>query len=133
MDSQSHRKCAADSFSCRHLYQVGLSVSPNLKSCPIRSYLNTSFVLLAEGPAIKPFACLSPIMDSQYFLWFLSVQSLIAILATPIEMLQVCSHPMNGCSYHDTGRSYRMHVRMRNAYKNFDSRPERMRPLGRQL
>jgi hypothetical protein len=36
MASQSHRICAADSSSCRHFSQVGSSVSPSLKRCPLR-------------------------------------------------------------------------------------------------
>jgi hypothetical protein len=34
------------------------------------------------------FACLSPVKDLQYFLWLAIVQSLIAFLATPVEMPQ---------------------------------------------
>jgi hypothetical protein len=44
------------------------------------------------------FACLSPVKDLQYFLWFTIVQSLIAFLATPMEMPQGGSGPINGCS-----------------------------------
>jgi hypothetical protein len=44
------------------------------------------------------FACLSPVKDLQYFLWFAIVQSLIAFLAIPMEMPQAGSGPMNGCS-----------------------------------
>jgi hypothetical protein len=81
MASQSHRICVADSSSCRHLSQVGSSVSRSLKSCPLRwqcpvssstTHLswslfssNRSFVRLAEGPDMNPFACLSPVVDSQ--------------------------------------------------------------------
>jgi hypothetical protein len=36
MASQSHRMCVADSSSCRHLSQVGSSVRPSLKRCPLR-------------------------------------------------------------------------------------------------
>jgi hypothetical protein len=36
MASQSHRICVADSSSCRHLSQVGSSISPSLKRCPLR-------------------------------------------------------------------------------------------------
>jgi hypothetical protein len=61
-------------------------------------YFNISFVLLAEDHSISPFACLSPVMDSQGFLWFLFVQSLTALLATPIEMPQAGSGPTNRCS-----------------------------------
>jgi hypothetical protein len=84
--SQSHRVCVADSSSSRHLSQMGSSVNPNLKrcafrwECPVSSPMthlnwslfsfNRSFVLLAEGPCISPFACASPVTDSQYFLWF---------------------------------------------------------------
>jgi hypothetical protein len=84
MASQSHRICVADSSSCKHLSQVGLSVNPSLKRCPLRWQcpvsnpsthlswplfsLKRSFVLLAEGPDIDPYACLSPVVDSQYFL-----------------------------------------------------------------
>jgi hypothetical protein len=32
---------------------------------------NRSFVILAEGPDISPFASLIPVVDSQYVLWFL--------------------------------------------------------------
>jgi hypothetical protein len=93
---------------------MGLSVNPNLKRCPFRwqcpvssptTHLNwslfnfnRSFVLLAEGPGISPFAFLSPIMDSQYFLWFLFVQSLTAFLANPTEMPQAGLGPVNWCS-----------------------------------
>jgi hypothetical protein len=44
---------------------------------------------------MSPFASLSPVKDSQYFLWFIVFQSLIAFLATPIEMPQAGSGPMN--------------------------------------
>jgi hypothetical protein len=47
---------------------------------------------------MNPFACLSPVKDLQYFLWLVIVQSLIAFLATPVEMLHAGSGPMNGCS-----------------------------------
>jgi hypothetical protein len=73
----------ADSSSCRHLSQVGSSVSPSLKRCPLMwqcpvsnptTHLSwslfsssRSFVPLAEGPDINPFACLSPVVDSQCF------------------------------------------------------------------
>jgi hypothetical protein len=93
--SQSHRTCVADLSSSRHLSQVGSSVNPNLKSCPFRwQYpvnsptihlnwslfnFNRSFVLLTEGPDISPFACLSPVVGSRCFLWFLLVQSLTAL------------------------------------------------------
>jgi hypothetical protein len=75
----------ADSSSCRHLSQVGSSISPSLKRCPLRwqcpvsnptthlswslSSLNRSFVRLAEGPDINPLACLSPVVDSQCFFY----------------------------------------------------------------
>jgi hypothetical protein len=75
MASQSHRMCVADS-SFRHLSQMESSVYPSLKrchfrwQCPVSSptthlswslfNFNRSFVLLAEGPGISPFACLSP-------------------------------------------------------------------------
>jgi hypothetical protein len=104
MASQSHRICVADSSYCRHLSQVGSSVSPSLKRCPLKwqcpvssptTHLNWSlfssnwsFVRLAEGPDMNPFACLSPVVDSQCFLCFLFVQSLTAFLASPIEMPQ---------------------------------------------
>jgi hypothetical protein len=47
---------------------------------------------------MNPFACLSPVVDSQCFLCFLFVQSLTAFLAAPIEMPQAGSGPMNGLS-----------------------------------
>jgi hypothetical protein len=97
--SQSHRICVADSSSW-HLSQMGSLTSPNLERCPFRWQcpvssptthlnwsllsLNRSFVLLAEGPCISPFACLSSVKDSQYSLCFLLVQSLTAFLATPM-------------------------------------------------
>jgi hypothetical protein len=111
--SQSHRTWVADSSS-RHLSQVGSSVNPSLKrrpfrwQCPVNSptiHLNCSlfnfnryFVLLAEGPDISSFACLSPVVDSHCFLWFLFIRSLTALLATPIEMPQAGSGPVNRCS-----------------------------------
>jgi hypothetical protein len=67
----------ADSSSSRHISQVGLSVNPIFKRCPFRwqcpvssptTHLNwslfnfnRSFVLLAEGQDISPFASLSPV------------------------------------------------------------------------
>jgi hypothetical protein len=113
MASQSHRICVADSSSCRHLSQIGSSGSPSLKRCPLRWQCpvstttrlswslissNRSFVRLAEGPDMNLFACLSPIMASRWFLWLLFVQSLTAFLATPVEMPQAGSSPMNGFS-----------------------------------
>jgi hypothetical protein len=47
---------------------------------------------------MNPFACLSPVVDSQCCLCFLFVQSLTVFLAAPIEMPQVGSGPMNGFS-----------------------------------
>jgi hypothetical protein len=112
MASQSHRMCVADSSSFRHLSQVGSSVNP--KRCPFRWQcpvnsptihlnwslfnFNRSFVLLADGPDASPFACLSPVLDSHCFMWFLFVQSLTAFLATQTEMPQAGSGPVNGCS-----------------------------------
>jgi hypothetical protein len=80
------------------------SVNTNLERCPFRwqypvssptTHLswslfnfNRSLVLRAEGPDTSPFTCLSLVTDSQYFLWFLLVQSLAAFLATPIDMSQ---------------------------------------------
>jgi hypothetical protein len=58
----------------------------------------TSFVLLAEGPSISPFACLSPVKDKYFFFLFLFVQSLTVFLASPIETPQAGSGPMDGCS-----------------------------------
>jgi hypothetical protein len=88
-------------------------ICPSFKRCPLRWQcpvsnatthlnwslfsLNRSFVRLAEGPDINPFACLSPVVDSQYFIWFLSVQSLTSFLATPIEMPQAGSDPSCYC------------------------------------
>jgi hypothetical protein len=104
----------ADSSSCRHLSQVGSSANPSLKRCPLRwqcpvsnftTHLswslfssNRSFVRLAEGPDINPFASLSPVVNSHCFLCFLFVQSLTAFLAAPIEMPQAGSGPMSGFS-----------------------------------
>jgi hypothetical protein len=59
---------------------------------------NRSFFLLAEGPDIRPFACVSIVVDSHSFCWLLFVQSLIAFLVTPIEMPLAGSGPMNGCT-----------------------------------
>jgi hypothetical protein len=71
----------ADSSSTRHLTQDGLSVKPSeivcfRWQCPVSSptthlnwslfNFNRSFVLLAEGPDISPFACLSLIVNSQF-------------------------------------------------------------------
>jgi hypothetical protein len=69
----NHVGAVADSYSSRHLSQVGSSVSPSLKWCPFRwqcpvnsptTHLNwslfnfnRSFVLLVEGSGISPFAC----------------------------------------------------------------------------
>jgi hypothetical protein len=107
MVSQSHRICVADSSFSKHLSQVGFSVNPILKRCPFRWQrpvsspvthrnwflfnFNSSLVLLTEGPCRNPFACLSPVKDSQYFLWSLLVQSLTALLAVPTEMPQAGS------------------------------------------
>jgi hypothetical protein len=97
--------CVADSSSSRHFSQVGSSVKPSLKRCPFRwqcpvnsltTHLNWSlfnsnryFVLLAEGLSISPFACLSPVTDSQCILWLLFIQSPTTFLATPVEMPQL--------------------------------------------
>jgi hypothetical protein len=83
MASQSHWVCVADSSSSRHRSQVGSSDNPSLKKgslrlqCPVNSHtthlswslfnFKKSFIHLAEGPDINPFACLSPIVDSQCF------------------------------------------------------------------
>jgi hypothetical protein len=91
MASQSHKICVADSSSSRHLSQAGSSVNPSSKRCPFRWQcpvngptihlnwslfnFNRSFILLAEGPDISLFTCLSPVVDSHCFLWFLFVQS----------------------------------------------------------
>jgi hypothetical protein len=42
---------------------------------------------------MNPFACLSPVKDLQYFLCLVIVQSLIAFLATRVEMPQAGSGP----------------------------------------
>jgi hypothetical protein len=114
MATQSHRMCVADSSFSTHLSEVGLFVSPNLKRCPFRWQcpvnspvthsswflfnFNSSLVLLTESPCRNPFACLSPVKDSQYFLWSLFVQSLTAFLAIPAEMPRAGSGPINGHS-----------------------------------
>jgi hypothetical protein len=109
MASQSHKICVADLSSSRHISQVGLSVNPILKRCPFRwqclvssptSHLNWSLfnfnrsvVLLAEGPNISPFACLSPVVDSQCSQRWYSVRYLnpeypkygTALIPTPPE------------------------------------------------
>jgi hypothetical protein len=72
MASQSHRMHVADSSFSRHSSEVGSFVNPSLKRCPFRCQcpvnsptthlnwslfnFNRSFVLLAEGPRINPFA-----------------------------------------------------------------------------
>jgi hypothetical protein len=102
--SQSQRICVADSYSSRHLSHMGSTVNPSLKRCPFRwqcpvssttihlswSLLsfNRSLDLLAEGPTNSSFACLSPVRDSHWLIWFLFIQSLAALLATPNEMPQ---------------------------------------------
>jgi hypothetical protein len=112
--SQSHRTCVADSSSSRHLSQVRSSVNPKFERCPFRWqcpvnsptthlnwYLfnfNRFFVLLADGLDMSPFACLSPVMDSHCFVWFLFIQSLIALLTAPIKMPQADWCPVNRCS-----------------------------------
>jgi hypothetical protein len=91
MASQSHRICVADSSSSRHHSQVGSSVTPSLKRCPFKwkcpvnsptTHLNwslfnfnRSLVLLAEDPSISPFACLSLVVDSQWFFYDLCSSS----------------------------------------------------------
>jgi hypothetical protein len=63
-----------------------------LKSCPFRWHcpvksptihinwsllnFNRSFDLLAEGPSISSFACLSPVMGSHYLIYYLNLRSL---------------------------------------------------------
>jgi hypothetical protein len=59
--------------------------SPTTHRSWFLSSFNTSFALLAEGPCMNPFACLSPVKDLQYFLCLVIVQSLIAFLATPVS------------------------------------------------
>jgi hypothetical protein len=111
--SQSHRMCVADSSSSSHLSQVGSSINPNLKrchfrwQCPVNSptillnwslfNFNKSFVLLADGSDISSSSCLGSVMDFHCFMWFLFVQYLTSLLATPIEMPQAGSGPVNGC------------------------------------
>jgi hypothetical protein len=106
--------CVADSSFPKQLSQIGLSVNPVLKGCPFRrqcpwrspaTYCNwfpskfkSSLVLLAEGPCVSPFTCLSPVTNSQCFLWSLLAQSLTAFLATTTEMPQAGSGPINGHS-----------------------------------
>jgi hypothetical protein len=74
----------ADSSSFRHLLQRGSTVNPSLKTCPFRwqcpvnsptIHLSWSLLsfnrcldLLAEGPTISSFACLSPVRDSH--IWY---------------------------------------------------------------
>jgi hypothetical protein len=55
-------------------------------------------ILCSQGPDISPFACLSQIVDSYCFEWFLFDQYLTTLLATLIEMPQAGSGPVNGCS-----------------------------------
>jgi hypothetical protein len=103
---KSQRTCVADSSSSRHLSQVVSSSIPVWKGvpldykCPVNSpsmhlnwsllNFNRSFVLLAEGPVISPFAWLNSVVDFHCFVWFLFVQSL--------TMPQAGSGPVNGCS-----------------------------------
>jgi hypothetical protein len=44
---------------------------------------------------MSPFACLSPVKDSQCFLWSLFVQCLIVFLKTPTAMPQAGSGPIS--------------------------------------
>jgi hypothetical protein len=60
--------------------------------------LNSFVVLLTEETCVSVFACLSPLTEYQCFLWSLIVQSLTASLATPFEMPQSGSGPLNGGS-----------------------------------
>jgi hypothetical protein len=69
----------ADSSASKHHLHMGSFISPILERCPFRRQwpvsrltihlnwslfnLNRSLVLLAEGPDISSFDCLSPIMD----------------------------------------------------------------------
>jgi hypothetical protein len=109
--SQSHRICVGDSSFSRHLSQLGLLVNPILKRCPFRwqyagnspvthrnwfrfSFNGSSF-LPALGPCRNPFTRLSPVRDSQYFLW-----SLAAFLAYPTKILQASSGLMKEHSHH---------------------------------
>lgn len=101
-------------FSSR-LSQMELFINPSLKRWPLRWHcpvsspttthhgwslfnLNSSLVLLAEGPCMSAFGCFSPLKDSQCVLWSPSVQSLTAFLATPMEIPKAGSGPMNRCS-----------------------------------
>jgi hypothetical protein len=88
LQPHSYRGRVADSSSSRHLSHMGSSVNPNLErrpfswQCPVNTpaihlnwslfNLNRSFVLLAEGP----FAGLSQIVDSHYFMW-ISVRAVL--------------------------------------------------------
>jgi hypothetical protein len=92
---------------------MGSSVNPSLKWCPFRwqcpvssptTHLNWSLfsfnrsvVLLAEGPSISTFACVSPVTDSQCF-FVISLRPVPdRFLATPTEMPQAGSGPMDEC------------------------------------
>jgi hypothetical protein len=113
--SQSHRTCVADSCASRHLSQMGSFINHILKRCPFRWQcpvysltihlswslfrVNRSLVLLAEGPGISSFDCLSPVMDSHCLVCFLFNQLLTAFyyltksLVTYVSSLKYFSEP----------------------------------------
>jgi hypothetical protein len=51
---------------CPFRWQCPVSSPTTHLNCPLFNF-NISFVLLAEGPDISPFACLSPVVGSQCF------------------------------------------------------------------
>jgi hypothetical protein len=113
MASQSHRICVADSASCRQLSQVGSFVNPSLKRCPFRwqclvssptTHLswslfsfNRSFRSSGRGSWYKSLCLFESSCGFPVF-FMISIQSLTAFLATPVEMPQAGSGPVNECS-----------------------------------
>jgi hypothetical protein len=118
MASQSRKICVADSASSRHLKQLGSSVNPSLKRCPLRwqypvnspiTHLNwslftfnRSFVLLAEGSGINPSVWVQlwlPSVCRDFCFWPLSWQlqlrcrKLVQVLWADVQILFLPADP----------------------------------------
>jgi hypothetical protein len=94
--SQSHRVYVS--------FRIRDYLCPFRWQCPVSSCscflfnIDSPLVLLAEERCYSPFACLGPLRESKYFLCSLFIQSLIAFLATRMQMRIPVSDPVNGCS-----------------------------------
>jgi hypothetical protein len=95
--------CVADPSFSRHLSQIGLFGNRNLKRRPfVDSILYVvlpptvaGYYLASAAPSFSWLrdlvGVLSPLKETQYFLWFLLALVLITVLASPIAVPQAVS------------------------------------------